>query len=384
MADGGDGVYTGTDEGWVQVSPDAVTSDSPDLARVGAATCPTARSTRSPWTARTGGSPTPRTTASTPPRPANPATSSRRPTAGSTGRHQREPAGRAGQLGRARPGLPEHALCRHRRRRLHVTTNGGQSGAPRHGDARRCRLAARLRPGARMLRGRHPRPRRLHDARAPRRVPALVVSKADAGVPVGPGSDDRLHDHGPQHRQRRRDRVSRSPTRCPRHTTFVSAGDGGTASRRQGPLERPDSPRRRQHRRSTSRSRSRPTCWTVRHSIVDDGLTVSSARGVGTTGSPHATPIAPPYAVSVDPGRQTGGAKVGQRRTYTVHVTNQGFQRRHLRATRDGCLAATLDASCTTPMTTSRPSPRAARPTCACRWTSPPARPTAEAERRRP
>ena len=40
VADGGDGVYAGTDEGWIQVSPNAVTSDSPTWNRVGVGTLP--------------------------------------------------------------------------------------------------------------------------------------------------------------------------------------------------------------------------------------------------------------------------------------------------------------------------------------------------------
>ena len=31
-------------------------------------------------------------------------------------------------------------------------------------------------------------------------------------------------------------------------------------------------------------------------SIVDDGITVTSAQGIGATGSPHVTPIAPAHA----------------------------------------------------------------------------------------
>ena len=106
VADGGDGVYAGTDEGWIQVSPDAVTSDSPDLApRRRRARCRTGRSTRSPSTARTGASPTRRTAASARRRPSN-----TRPRVRHHRRrralaeHHRQPARRPGQQRRARPG----------------------------------------------------------------------------------------------------------------------------------------------------------------------------------------------------------------------------------------------------------------------------------------
>ena len=40
LSDGGTGVYAGTDEGWIQVSPDAVTADSPTWRRTGAGQLP--------------------------------------------------------------------------------------------------------------------------------------------------------------------------------------------------------------------------------------------------------------------------------------------------------------------------------------------------------
>ena len=60
-------------------------------------------------------------------------------------------------------------------------------------------------------------------------------------------------------------------------------------------------------------------------SIVDDGLTVTSAQGVGATGSAHSTPIAPSHAARVAPASQTDGAHVGSSVTYPVHITNLGF-----------------------------------------------------------
>ena len=60
-------------------------------------------------------------------------------------------------------------------------------------------------------------------------------------------------------------------------------------------------------------------------SIVDDGITVTSAQSIGATGSAHVTPIAPPHGVASPRRRQTDGARVGSSATYTVHITNLGF-----------------------------------------------------------
>ena len=86
-------------------------------------------------------------------------------------------------------------------------------------------------------------------------------------------------------------------------------------------------------------------------SIVNDGITVTSAQGVGATGSAHATPIAPPNAVSLAPASQTDGARSGSSVTYPIHLTNLGYtDDTYGLAAVSGAFAATiLDATCTSP-----------------------------------
>ena len=88
-------------------------------------------------------------------------------------------------------------------------------------------------------------------------------------------------------------------------------------------------------------------------SIVDDGLTVTSAQKIGTTGSAHVTPIAPPYSVTVTPSSQTDGAHVGTSVTYPFHVTNLGYNNDTytLSATSVAFPATVYDAACTTIIT---------------------------------
>ena len=59
--------------------------------------------------------------------------------------------------------------------------------------------------------------------------------------------------------------------------------------------------------------------------ITNDGVTVTSTQNVGTTGSPFTTPIAPPYAVAVTPATQTDGARGPASVNYHVSVTNLGY-----------------------------------------------------------
>jgi uncharacterized repeat protein (TIGR01451 family) len=59
--------------------------------------------------------------------------------------------------------------------------------------------------------------------------------------------------------------------------------------------------------------------------IVNDGLTVTSAEGPGTTGSPHVNAISPQFAVSATPASELRSAQLGDTTTLTYKVTNRGY-----------------------------------------------------------
>ena len=223
---GGQAVYTGSEDG---------TSTSARMPRSTAArpgrastrrSCPSGPSPRSRSTVATTGSPTSPSPASTRrPRQAR-ATSGTR-TAGASGRHQQQPAGRPGQLGHPRPDVPEHALRRHRRRRVrHVQRR--RDWAPLGMASRRCDLAARPEPDQTqrvLAAGTHGRGAFRRDDVAP--VPALVVAKVDAGVPVGPRAD-RLHADAARTSATPMRRASPSPIRSGEHELRLR-GNGGTS-----------------------------------------------------------------------------------------------------------------------------------------------------------
>ena len=182
-------------------------------------------------------------------------------------------------------------------------------------------------------------------------APALVVSKADSGVPVGPGSDVNytitVRNVG------NADATGVSVTDpVPDHTSFVSADNGGTVSGgavNWSGLSVPVGGSTQVHFTVSIDGSLDPSV----KQIVDDGLTVSADGGFGTNGSPHTTTIAPPHAVTTDPSEQSGGAKVATHVDYTVHVTNQGFMTDHYSLSVAGGFAATtLDAACATPTST--------------------------------
>jgi uncharacterized repeat protein (TIGR01451 family) len=152
-------------------------------------------------------------------------------------------------------------------------------------------------------------------------MPALVISKSDAGVPVGPGSNIdytiTLRNIG----QVAATGVTiTDPT--PANTSFVSADTAGVNSggaTTWSGLSLPAGGSLSVHLRVQINAAFTGT------SIVDDGYGATSAQGPSTSGSPHITPIAPAFAVSVTPATQTDGARAAQSVNYTVTVTNIGF-----------------------------------------------------------
>jgi uncharacterized repeat protein (TIGR01451 family) len=181
-------------------------------------------------------------------------------------------------------------------------------------------------------------------------VPALVISKADAGVPVGPGSNVDYTITVRNIGQATATGVTiTDPT--PANTAFVSADNGGVNSGRAttwSGLSIPAGGSLSVHLRVQISASFTGT------SIVDNGYGATSAQGPSASGSPVVTPIAAPYAVSISPATQTGAAHSGQSQTYAVTITNLGFKTDSYNVTAaGGTFPATVYASnCTTALTT--------------------------------
>ncbi|HEV3478792.1 MAG TPA: hypothetical protein VG144_05015 [Gaiellaceae bacterium] len=201
---------------------------------------------------------------------------------------------------------------------------------------------------------------KLQDQSTP--VPALVVSKIDAAVPVGPSSIINytltLKNIG------NADATGVTITDpLPDHTRFVSADNGGKYSGGKvrwknltvpkasvaAPGVHPGVPGSIQVKFSV-RIDSKLKRRVMR--ITNDGIVVASAQGPGATGSPFVTPIAPPFSVSLAPAAQTDGGKVGTNVDYKVTLTNVGFNADTYKLTDTGGTwdVSYLDATCTTPL----------------------------------
>ena len=191
---------------------------------------------------------------------------------------------------------------------------------------------------------------RLQDNSAP--VPSLVISKADAGVPVGPGS---FIDYTITVRN-----IGNAPATgvtitdpMPANTSFVSADHGGvnlggtvTWTGLSIAAGGSVSVHLRVQIDSSLKSKTR--------SIVDDGFKATSAQGPSANGSPTVTPIAQAYALSLSPASQTGGAHSGQSQSYTVTIKNLGFTTDSYTMTATGGTfpVSFYDSTCTTAQTT--------------------------------
>ena len=183
-------------------------------------------------------------------------------------------------------------------------------------------------------------------------VPALVVSKVDAGVPVGPTSNlsytITLRNIG------NADATGVTVTDpVPANTSFVSAADGGGLA--AGNVH--------WFGKTVPAGGSIDLHFTVNiasalkkkvFSITNDGITVTSAEGPGTTGSPTITNIAPPFAVTLTPASQDQQNRVGTSVTYPLHLENRGFNTDSYTLTTSGGTFPTqlFQADCTTPLGT--------------------------------
>ncbi len=350
-ADGGDGVYVGSDDGVVSVSPDAVTAAAPSWHRVGAQSLPARPVSqfavdRSNWRiayisyAGFG--------AATP---------------GNTGHVFKTTDGGAHwtNVSSGLPDVPVNSIVMDPAsdNTLYVGTdvgafvsiNGGTtwkrlgSGMPKVSvwqldyDASHAVLAA----------GTHGRGAYTLNTGAS--TPALVVSKSDSGKPVGPGStiDYTITIKNVGNAAATGVTISEP---IPAFTSFVSAGSGGTfggGSVRWAGLTVPAG-----GTVSVPFSvKISPNLASTVHSIVNDGIVVKSDQGAAATGSPHTVPIAPAHKVTMVPAEQTGAARVGTDASYHVDLTNGGYQADSYAITSSTTWPVTAyDGSCTTPLTT--------------------------------
>jgi uncharacterized repeat protein (TIGR01451 family) len=182
-------------------------------------------------------------------------------------------------------------------------------------------------------------------------VPALVLSKVDAGTPVGPSSNVTysltLKNIG------NADATGVTLTDpVPANTTFVSADNGGT--NQAGTVTWTG--------KTVTAGGSITVHFTVSigdalkkkvNAIVNDGMKATSAQGPFTTGSPFITPIAPPYAVGVSPATQTDGGKSGTSVAYHITIKNLGFNSDSYTLSVSSTWAVTFyESTCTTGITT--------------------------------
>ena len=352
VADGGDGAYVGTDEGWIQVSPHAVTSDSPRWHRVGRVALPHRPVNqfavdRSNWRiayAAYGGF-----GAATPTNKGHVFSTS------DGGRHWHN-------ISANLPDVPVNSVVLDpgRAKTLYVgtdvgaffTTNGGHSwsalggGMPKVSvwqldyDATNGVLAA----------GTHGRGAYTLTNSTPRR--ALVVSKVDAGTPVGPRS--KIH-----YTITVRNIGSAAATGVsvtdpvPAHTTVTSVGSGGHVNGRTIHWNGKSIPAGGSISLTFAARIDRHLARSVRH-ITNDGIVVRDHLGIATTGSQHTTAIAPAHAVSVTPKSGIQGAKDGHSASFVERIANGGYQTDSYAVAASGGAwhAAVYDSTCTVPLAT--------------------------------
>jgi uncharacterized repeat protein (TIGR01451 family) len=181
-------------------------------------------------------------------------------------------------------------------------------------------------------------------------VPAFAMTKTDAGVPVGAGS---RVDYTITLRNIGNGNATGVTITdpIPANTTFTSAADGGTLANGKVTWSGLSVAAGASVSVHFSVSIKSVLASSVK-SIVDDGLTVTSAQGVGTTGSAHLTPIAPSYDVSVTPASQTDGGNPGDTVAYHLHVSNLGANADTYTLGAAGTFTSTiLDGACAAPIT---------------------------------
>lgn len=186
----------------------------------------------------------------------------------------------------------------------------------------------------------------------PTNVPAFVVSKSDTGVPVGPGSNVNYTITVRNIGNANATGVSISDP-IPARTTFVSASGSGALNNGNAVWTGLNVPAGG----STSVNltvKIDSNLPTSMHAVVNDHIVVGSAQGVGTSSSPHNTPIAPPHGLLISPSSQTDGTRVGQSLTYHVNLTNVGFlaDSYSLAVAGNSFTTTVFDTTCTSPLST--------------------------------
>jgi uncharacterized repeat protein (TIGR01451 family) len=179
-------------------------------------------------------------------------------------------------------------------------------------------------------------------------APALVLSTADAGKPVGPNSTLEYTLTLKNIGNAPATGVSVSVP-VPAHTQFVSADNGGSVS----------DDRVQWSGLTIAKGDSVALHLNVK---IDSGLTsgdvvidkakVSANGGFGTSGSPFTTTIAPAFGVVLTPATQVDGGRVGTSVPYKVTLQNTGYTADSYNLTASSGYATSFyDASCTTALT---------------------------------
>ena len=348
VADGGDGVYAGTDEGWIQVSPDAVTAATPSWHRVGVGTLPDRPVNqiavdRSNWRiayAAYGGF-----------AQATPGNSGHVFATTDGGAHWKN-------ITHNLPDAPVNTIVLDPAdaKTLYVgtdvgafiTTDGGENWSvlgtslPKVAvwqldyDASHGVLAA----------GTHGRGAYVLTNGTAR--PALIVSKADDGTPVGPGST--IHYTITVRNIGNAAATDVSVTDpIPANTSVVSIGSGG---HHDGKTIHWDGKTIPAGGSLTLKFDARISPNFSGSKIVDDGIVVKNAKRDPDDGQSadhvHCTG-------SRSRGRAGSGveaAKVGQSASFVEHLTNTGYQSDSYSVSASGgsWTSATYDATCTTPL----------------------------------
>jgi uncharacterized repeat protein (TIGR01451 family) len=183
-------------------------------------------------------------------------------------------------------------------------------------------------------------------------APALVLSKVDSGIPVGPSSQLQYTITLKNIGNAGATGVTLTDP-IPDNTSFVSASDGGTSANGTVTWSGMSIPSGGSASVTLTVSIADALKKKVT-SITNDGLKATSAEGPFTTGSPVITTLAAPFAVGVSPATQTGAAHAGSSVHYTVQVQNLGFTPDSYSLSTSGGTDAVsfLDPTCTTPITT--------------------------------
>jgi uncharacterized repeat protein (TIGR01451 family) len=183
-------------------------------------------------------------------------------------------------------------------------------------------------------------------------VPAFAESTADAGKPIGPGStiDYTLTLKNIGNADATGVKIT---DLVPDHTTFAGAQDGGKLDGsmvKWKKLTVPAGGSVQVHFSVTVDPKLEPQIT----SLVNDGVYVKSDQHVTTTGSPFVTAISPKYAVTLSPAAQTGGARTGSDAMYHVTIANNGYMDDSYNVTATGSAfpASVFASDCTTSLTT--------------------------------